>query len=240
MGQSPSSGSIETSASCKPHEKIDDYFLQRVTSRVLQRVPPVQSPFSLSPSCPSPGDQTQEIQSHMVERVKGVTKVYWCSQPLNELGAFKVLSPRWLPRRLAWRQSRELEGPATWELGHSYAIVDVELLPEAAKLSGQSSERYRLNWGAGRRVGTNLAIERQDHVPESKIMGDRLEKVYPGTCTGKELHNFLKKWDGSTYDANAANNRNCHHFMQELIHACTRHAGHEDADRPEEKDFLPT
>ena len=183
-------------------------------------------PRPWSSSSFSSGGYGESLQH--VQRVRMVRKVYWCSEPLNELGIFKWLSPRWLPRRLAWRSSRELEGPASWELGHSYALVDVEL-------EDQSSERYRLNWGAGRRVGTNLVIEKRDGLPEVRIRGDRLEKAYVGTCTGEELYSFLLSWDGATYDANAANNRNCHHFVQELIHACTRHAGHEDMDRPGRK-----
>ena len=233
---SRSIGSIETSTSRKPHGNIDEFFFQSISTAWRQRARLLGGfPLSISSSSASLDsllDETEEIQSHLVQRVKGVTKVYWCSQPLNELGVFSMFSPRWLPRRLAWRRSRELEGPATWELGHSYAIVDVELHPEAAQLSGHELERYRLNWGAGRRVGTNLVIERQDQLPETRIMGDRLEKSYPGTCTGEELHGFLRKWDGQAYDVNVANNRNCHHFVQELIHACTRHAGHEDTDRP--------
>ncbi|CAJ1400747.1 unnamed protein product [Effrenium voratum] len=213
MGQSLSQSSRSPiSSSCKPNPSLDDVFFYSV-NEIRENV---FSMFSFSSS--SASWTVPELEREKLERVKKVTRVYWCSEPLNELGQLKVLSPRSLPRWLAMRASRELEGPASWELGHSFALVDVELSPEAEE--GRSFERYRLNWGAGRHHNMNLLIERQERVPSRQLTGERLEK------------DLLQRWDGQPYDANAANNRNCHHFVQELIHTCTRHAGHEDTDRP--------
>ena len=223
---SQSVGSVESSSSLKPHGRLDEIFLMPHSwISNLSRLSWLSSKESSHELSYLSGSAAPSVGSEAMQRVAFVKRVYWCSEPLNELGLFRFVSPRWLPRRLAWRRSRELEGPASWELGHSYAMVDVVL--------AEGEERYRLNWGAGKRSATNLVIEKKEHLPESRIMGDRLEKVYEGTCTGQELYDFLLRWDGAKYDANAANNRNCHHFVQELIHACTRHAGHDALDRPE-------
>ncbi|CAJ1434972.1 unnamed protein product [Effrenium voratum] len=180
MGQSLSQSSRSPiSSSCKPNPSLDDVFFYSV-NEIRENV---FSMFSFSSS--SASWTVPELEREKLERVKKVTRVYWCSEPLNELGQLKVLSPRSLPRWLAMRASRELEGPASWELGHSFALVDVELSPEAEE--GRSFERYRLNWGAGRHHNMNLLIERQERVPSRQLTGERLEKDYPGTCTGREL-----------------------------------------------------
>eukprot|EP00930_Biecheleria_cincta_P059729 TRINITY_DN45454_c0_g1_i1.p1 TRINITY_DN45454_c0_g1~~TRINITY_DN45454_c0_g1_i1.p1 ORF type:complete len:221 (+),score=19.78 TRINITY_DN45454_c0_g1_i1:72-734(+) len=220
MGNSSS----QTSTSQKPHGGLHTIFFTSPKLPETFR----RSWFASSSGTSTSAEAPVPIEPQMIQRIKRVTKVYWCSDPFNEMGRFRDLSPRTLPRWLAGRHSRGLSGPATWEGGHSYAIVDVETVsPE----TGTAHERYRLNWGQGKMHGTNLTMFPEEHLPEQKLTGDRLEKAWEGTCTGEELYSLLKSWDGRLYDSAPSNNGNCHHFVQDLIHQCTSDSGYALGDR---------
>merc|ERR1711974_558258 len=111
------------------------------------------------------------------------------------------------------------------EVGHSYVLVDVALQPDPLTGRPRPDERYCLNWGQGLKFGTNLSMTPQAELPPARIRGERLEADWEGTCSGRELYEFLRRWDGQEYDANPVNHRNCHHFAQEFIHACTAESG---------------
>jgi len=211
-------GSSASSGSCKPHGSIDDLFLSNVPATPRQSWLATIFGSSSSNTCTAAVD----IGNVRQNRISKVKKVYWCSDPLNEAGDLKDFSPRTPPRWLAWRKHRGLNGPATWEIRHSYVLVDVETSPLDVAGGHPMEERYRLNWGQGKKHGTNLTIVQQSDVPPYRLQGERLEDMWPGTCTGDELLALLKKWDGQKYDVNPVNNRNCHHFVQDVIQKCTQ------------------
>lgn len=211
-----------------PHGSLEDLFFGRqpaegATSGLLWRLLRPLGLESLAVSSSPGGPPAVELEQ--VLRIKQVTRVYWCSSPFEELGPhLSKLSPRTLPRKVSMRESRGLAGPATWEIGHSYALVDVEVGEDRP-----SQLRYRLNWGQGKRHGTNLSmLPHSDPLPEHRVRGERLEMAWQGTCSGSELYQLLKEWDGRVYDAAPSNNRNCHHFMQDLIHQCTAERGFDE------------
>eukprot|EP00929_Paragymnodinium_shiwhaense_P076651 TRINITY_DN39442_c0_g1_i1.p1 TRINITY_DN39442_c0_g1~~TRINITY_DN39442_c0_g1_i1.p1 ORF type:complete len:231 (+),score=19.58 TRINITY_DN39442_c0_g1_i1:87-779(+) len=173
----------------------------------------------------------EELGLERFNRIEAVERVYWCTEPLNEAGPFKEFSPRTLPRVLGARFQRGLSGPSSWEVGHSYGLVRVRLHPWACEAGGQQSRLYRLNWGRGIQHGTNLTMFEQDHVPQSKVTGERLEQDWQGTCTGEELYDLMAEWDGRVYDVSPSNNANCHHFIQDLIDRCTHARGFDENDR---------
>lgn len=223
---SESRGSRISSAR-KPHGNVDEIFLTQL------KPPRRYSRFLSSSANTSLPSSTLEPKMPGENRFLMVRRVYWCSDPLNEAGELRDLSPRTGPRWLALRRPRGLTGPATWEVGHSYVVVDLELKPDAERQtpvidgaedgSGDLSnvERYRLNWGRGLKSGTNLTITPHGALPPSRLAGERLERTWSGTCTAEELMTLLGDWDGETYDVHPANNRNCHHFVQNVIQQCT-------------------
>mmetsp|Transcript_86535 Transcript_86535/g.253324 ORF Transcript_86535/g.253324 Transcript_86535/m.253324 type:complete len:239 (+) Transcript_86535:86-802(+) len=229
----PESGSRSQSpemlTSCIPHRGLHPIFWdeQLVRQREWRASWPWRACNSGSSACS--GEFVEEVHSETVQRIEHVSRVYWCSEPLNEAGPFKFLSPRSLQRYLAFRGARKLAGPASWEAGHSYAVVDVVL--SATPGAAERSERYRLNWGQGKKHGTNLSMIKHQEVPPRRIMDERLENSWPGTCSGEELYVLLQRWDGRQYDAAPSNNRNCHHFVQELIQQCTPERGYGHGDR---------
>lgn len=196
--------------------------IQRRVSRLPQWFPKSISSYSIG----SMYDVHHDNQVYRAKRILTVDHVYWVTEPLKEAGMFSCFSPRTLPRILADRAGRGLEGPATWEVGHSYALVRVTL----SEPPGVET-MYRLNWGAGRIAKTNLTILEQDWVPPESIGGERLEGKWPATCSGEELYSMLREWDGREYDVAPSNNANCHHFIQDLIQRCTAESGHELRDR---------
>lgn len=228
------SRSPQSSPSQLPHQRFDDVFFvdKLITFRRRAPISRWWFPRSLASSkFESSFEELQDACHEQFQRIEKVEKVYWCTEPLNEVGALKdVISPRTLPRILADRKGRGLIGPATWEVGHSYALVKVKFYEGIDSDSGQS-KMYRLNWGQGRKSGTNLTIREQCLIPEAKITGERLEDHWNGNCSGDQLYSFLKKWDGREYDAAPSNNRNCHHFVQELLEQCTSEHGYDFGDR---------
>lgn len=209
-----------------PHGKLDDLFY--IESRASEPQPSFwwwlrsTSPAASSSVC-HPSGVEQLLRSNRVLEVKDV---YWCSEPLKEAGPFQHLSPR-TPLRLR----RILEGkvgPSSREIGHSYVVMTVLVGPESPAQPPRT-EMWRLSWGQGIVSGTNLVVQQasrscKDNVslPPARIKGDRQERSWPATCSPGQLLDLLKKWDGQEYDVNPTNSRNCHHFVQDVLKACTR------------------
>mmetsp|Transcript_94026 Transcript_94026/g.186426 ORF Transcript_94026/g.186426 Transcript_94026/m.186426 type:complete len:202 (-) Transcript_94026:70-675(-) len=194
-------GSSHTHQSHKPYTELDQSLLsQKGVSKIL---PPSSS---WSPA-------GVEVGSIQVDTIKEVGMVYWCSEPLETLvGNLLPRGPMRLFRKLQGRA-----GPASVEVGHSYVVVSVRAEPN------DSWELWRLNWGAARLYPSNLCIDRSAQLPQNQLFGDRLERAWEGTCSGPELAELLRKWNGRSYDANPCNNRQCHHFAQDVIGKCTHH-----------------
>eukprot|EP00930_Biecheleria_cincta_P065284 TRINITY_DN51040_c0_g1_i1.p1 TRINITY_DN51040_c0_g1~~TRINITY_DN51040_c0_g1_i1.p1 ORF type:complete len:203 (-),score=22.98 TRINITY_DN51040_c0_g1_i1:185-793(-) len=141
-----------------------------------------------------------------------VSKVHWCSEPIWDAGFMWMLSPRTL-----LRFARKLErkaGPSSMEFAHSYAIVDIG--HDMENSYGDVVRYFRLNWGA-----MNLRVHAVKGLPPSRIMGKRLEASWPSTCSGTQLYDFLKRWEGRPYDPDPRAHTNCHHFVQDLLQQCT-------------------
>merc|ERR1712146_493994 len=110
-----------------------------------------------------------------------------------------------------FRKLRHHEGPSASEIGHSYIIVEVDMLPEASdETKGLQTESFRLNWGQGIKHGSCLTVFAGVQVPPMQITGERFERKWKGTCSGEELLDLLKKWSPREYDVNPTNRRNCH------------------------------
>eukprot|EP00931_Biecheleriopsis_adriatica_P004098 TRINITY_DN105816_c0_g1_i1.p1 TRINITY_DN105816_c0_g1~~TRINITY_DN105816_c0_g1_i1.p1 ORF type:complete len:230 (-),score=14.92 TRINITY_DN105816_c0_g1_i1:70-759(-) len=229
MGSSQSSA---TSASRKPNSRLRDIFIGKYS-------PPSQKAFFPDWLRSRSLGSDLSYYSHLVsvaqaplefEKIKRISRVNWCTSPFDEMGPLRNTSPRTLPRWLALRQTRGLAGPATWEGGHSYAIIEVEYV-DAYSGSPPEPRKFRLNWGQGLKFGHNLTMTPISDIPAKQLTGDRLENSWEATCSPKELLQFLKRWDGREYDAAPSNNRNCHHFAQELIEQCTSERGYGIGDR---------
>lgn len=163
-----------------------------------------------------------------VSRVHRVKSIFWCSEPFNEAGQYlRHISPRSLMR--IFRKLKHQEGPSGGEVGHSYAVVELEMVPgehllksdAGEKIERLETESFRLNWGQGIKHGSCLTIFPGATVPPCRITGERCERQFTGTCSGAELIDLLRKWSPREYDVNPMHQRNCHHFVQDIIQQCT-------------------
>merc|ERR1712070_272420 len=91
-----------------PHGRLDDIF--STSSKTSWS--PVANFCSLWlnlpwPSPPSCGSGSTRLEEHKEtrQRIAGVRHIYWCSEPLNEAGELRDLSPRTLPRWLERRRA---------------------------------------------------------------------------------------------------------------------------------------
>mmetsp|Transcript_14698 Transcript_14698/g.46230 ORF Transcript_14698/g.46230 Transcript_14698/m.46230 type:complete len:233 (+) Transcript_14698:68-766(+) len=232
MGSSSSRGSSTTSGSRRPHRQLADIFFGTLTPERLPRLSPWLLRWLRSSASDSASSYVvvgKELREYA--RIARIREVHWCSSPFDELGGLRNLSPRTLPRLLALRPGRGLAGPASWEGGHSFAVVSVDYAPDPARPDATEPQGFRLNWGQGKRHGTNLSMIPVDGLPRAQITDERLERTWQATCSPDELFELLERWDGRTYDAAPSNNRNCHHFVQDLIHRCTHDRGYGSGDR---------
>merc|ERR1711924_321114 len=105
---------------------------------------------------------------------------------------------------------------------NSAPLVSQGRQEDKEQVNAEHTELWRVGWGRGRKTGANVIVEQKSVIlPPSQIMGERLERAWPGTCSGDQLLSFLKKWDGREYDVNPGNGRNCHHFVQDMLQTCT-------------------
>lgn len=214
MGNALASRS-ESSSTCLPHGSLHEHFYKGSEEA------PESWLFSTLRSSPPSASVAASLGLRgpkLFNRVLSVEEVSWCSEPLKEAGPLQNLSPR-APLRTR-RRLEGLAGPSGSEVGHSYVIVKV--LTQETKDSEPQSELWRLNWGQGRTRGANLTIAEDGvELPPERIMGERLERTWPGTCSGDQLLALLQRWDGRAYDVNPRNQRNCHHFVQDVLRECT-------------------
>merc|ERR1712080_351119 len=123
MGLKGNMGS-RLSVAKKPHDDLDGIFLTQKRT-IVSRPWIAASPVSATSACVGRFSSLSEVEKiEHVNRVRKVKHLYWCSEPLNEVGDLKNLSPRSLPRMNRFCEGKA--GPSSFEVGHSYVIVDVE------------------------------------------------------------------------------------------------------------------
>lgn len=164
---------------------------------------------------------SQAMRVEKVFRIQSVKNVFFCTEPFDEAGRYlRHFCPRALLRWGRWLDKRA--GPAGGEIGHSYVILEVDMLPDSPSADATAKPEFlRLNWGQGIKYGSCLTVFAGAKIPPRNITGERLERKWPATCSGEELVAMLTKWNLREYDVNPANLRNCHHFVQDVIQQCT-------------------